>query len=1053
MSAHPVAVTSACLPLLLLMSTTVGSAQQNVVYDTALYNALEYRMIGPHRGGRVTAVAGIAGQPLTFLMGSTGGGVWITRDAGEDWENISDDAFAVSSIGAIDVAPSDHNVIYVGTGSACIRGNVSTGRGVYRSNDGGKNWSFVGLRDAGQIGDLVVHPQDPDLVYLAALGHPFGPNPMRGVFRSRDGGANWEKVLFVSDSTGAVSLAMNPDNPRILYAGMWRAERKPWTLISGAREGGIYRSVDGGDSWEGLEGGLPQGVIGKTAVAVSPANPDRVWALIEGEGRSGGLYRSDDGGESWRRINGDRRLRQRAWYYTHLHADPLDENTVYVLNTGLLKSVDEGKSFEAIRVPHGDVHALWINPNDPDYMIVGNDGGAQVTLDGGRSWSTMYNQPTAELYSVTVDNEFPYRVYGPQQDNSTITVPSWTGGGVSPEQFWYSVGGCESGPVALHPDHPNIIYSGCYGGTIDRVNVETGQERNVLIYPQLQLGQAPRDLKYRFQWNAPIVVSPHDPNVVYHGSQYVLRTTDGGQTWETISPDLTTNTAAHQDYAGEPITKDNTGIEVFNTVFTIVVSPHDANTLWVGTDDGRVHITRDGGGSWTEITPSGLPRFGTVDAIEVSPHQPGRAYIAVHAYRLDDYSPYIFKTNDYGASWQRLTDGRNGIPADYPVRVVREDPDRQGLLYAGTEFGLFVSFDDGAHWQSLQLNLPVTPVMDLAVHHQDLVVATQGRSFWILDDLTPLHQIDREMASEAVWLFDPRDPYRVDIGGGFGEDWPEYPREGAWIFYNLREPLPDEITLEILDGDGEVVQTFTSDSAKAREEDTPALPAEAGMNRFVWNLRYPAVDEVDDAVVWGFTGGPLAMPGKYSARVTAGETSQTREFEVLADPRREDVTAEAYQAQFEMAVAIRDTLNSVYDAIRTIRSVREQAKSTVSHAVEAGQEEDLKAQADSIAAKLTDIEQGLMQTKNESRQDPLNFPPRLDNQFAYLYGYVAGPNDQPTEGAHTRFQDLNQEWSELRDRLDTVLRTDVAALNQLLQERGVDNIIIPRQGEPQRAGS
>jgi len=1019
-------------------------AQSNVTYDTALYDALEYRMIGPHRGGRATAVAGIVGKPYAYLQGSTGGGVWLTEDAGESWENISDGSFSVASIGAIDVAAADHNVIYVGTGSACIRGNVSTGRGVYRSTDAGKTWSFVGLEDAGQIGDLIVHPTDPDVVYLAALGHPFGANPTRGVFRSRDGGRSWDKVLFISDSTGFVSLSMNPDNPRILFAGSWRAERKPWTLISGAREGGIYRSVDGGDSWERLAGGLPTGVIGKTAVAVSPVNPERVWALVEAEGKDGGLYRSDDGGDTWRRINGDRRLRQRAWYYTHLHADPQDENTVYVLNTALLKSIDAGRSFESVRVPHGDVHDLWLNPDNPDYMVVGNDGGAQVTLNGGTTWSTMYNQPTAELYSVTVDNQFPYRVYGPQQDNSTITVPAWSGGGVSPEQFWHSVGGCETGPVAMHPDHPNIIYSGCYGGTIDRVNLETQQERNVLIYPQLQLGQAPRDLEYRFQWNAPIVVSPHDPEVVYHGSQYVHRTTDGGQTWETISPDLTTNTAAHQDFAGEPITKDNTGVEVFNTVFTIVVSPHDPNTLWVGTDDGRVHITRDGGGSWSEITPRGLPRYGTVDAIEVSPHQPGRAYIAVHAYRLDDFSPYVFRTNDYGGSWQRLTDGRNGIPADHPVRVVREDPDRQGLLYAGTEFGLFVSFDDGARWQSLQLNLPVTPVTDLAVQRKDLVVATQGRSFWILDDLTTLHQLDREMAREQVWLFDPRDPYRVDIGGAFRPRWPDYPREGVWIFYHLASATDGELTLEILDADGDVVKSFTSDSATAREAGDPALPQETGQNRFVWNLRYPGVDEVDDAVVWGFTGGPKAVPGTYRARLVVGDVSQTREFEVLKDPRQENVTQQDLEAQFELAVAIRDTLSEVYEAIRTIRSVREQVKSVATYAEKAGAGEDLKARSDSIARKLTDIEEQLMQTKNESNQDPLNFPPQLDNQFAYLYGYVAGPDARPTAGAFTRFDDLNGQWGELRDQLTSVLSTEVAAFNRQLAERGVENVIVPR---------
>ncbi len=774
----PSAPASACPPtvavvLLLAASPTALVAQARGEepeprHPTALYEGMDWRMVGPFRGGRSTAVSGIPGAEDSFLMGTTGGGLWRTDDAGASWTNLTDEQLEVAPVGAVAAAPSDPSVIYVGTGSACIRGNVSTGRGMYRSLDGGDTWTFAGLPEAGQIGDLAVHPRNPDLVYVAALGHAFGPNPERGVYRSRDGGDTWEKVLFLNDSTGAVDLAMNPTNPREIYAGMWRAERKPWTLISGGEAGGVYKTVDGGETWEKLTGGLPTGVVGKVGVTVSPARPDRVWALIEAE-PDGGVYRSDDRGETWTRTNDENKLRQRAWYYTHIHADPADENTVYALNTGFYRSVDGGRTFEEIEVPHGDVHDLWVSPADPKRMVVANDGGAQVSVNGGRSFSTMYNQPTAELYDVIVDNQFPYRLYGSQQDNTGISVPAWSSSNtLHPFQRWLYPSSCETGPIALHPDRPEVIYGGCYGGAINRLEVEKDQRRNVILYPQLQLGQAAADLRYRFQWVAPIVVSPHDPSVVYHASQRVHRTTDGGMTWETISSDLTTDTPEHQTRAGEPINADVTGVEIYNTIFSLVVSPHDPGTIWVGSDDGLVHVSRDGGERWDEVTPGAMPELATVDEIEVSPHRAGKAYVAVHRYRLDDFRPYVYRTADFGASWTLLTDGENGIPGDHPVRTVREDPDREGLLYAGTEFGVFVSFDDGRRWQPLQLDLPVTPVTGMRVHRKDLVVSTQGRSFWILDDLSPLHEIaDRgdEIAGARSWLYPPRDAYRVNTSG------------------------------------------------------------------------------------------------------------------------------------------------------------------------------------------------------------------------------------------------------------------------------------------------
>ncbi|MBI4538380.1 MAG: glycosyl hydrolase [Gemmatimonadetes bacterium] len=1021
---------------------------------------MRYRMIGPHRGGRSTAVAGIAEQPETYFMGSTGGGVWRTDNAGEPWANVSDGFFAAGSIGAIDVADSDRHVIYVGTGSACIRGNVSTGRGLYRSVDGGKTWTFAGLRDAGQIGDIIVHPRDANVVYVAALGHAFGPSSERGVFRSRDGGKTWEKVLFISDSTGFVDLAMNPRNPRELYATAWRAERKPWVIISGAQEGGLWKSVDGGDTWGKLGGGLPTALVGKIGVAVSPADPERVWALIEAPDGKGGIYRSEDAGETWTQVNTDRDLQQRAFYFMHIEADPQDPSTLYVMNGGLYRSVDAGKTFQPVQVPHGDVHGLWINLLDPRKMIVANDGGAQVTLDGAETWSTMLNQPTAELYAVAVDNLFPYRVYGAQQDNSTITVPSWTAAGIDPIQFWYSVGGCETGPVALHPDHPNLIYAGCYGGVIERANLETQEVRRVMVYPQLQLGTPAKDLRERFQWNSPIVVSPHDPKVVYQASQRIHRSTDGGMTWETISPDLTTNNPAHQECGGRPITCEGSGVEIYNTVFALVVSPHSPETLWAGTDDGRIHVTRDGGRTWTELTPPEMPPLGTVNRIEVSPHRPGKVYLAVHRYRLDDFRPYVFKTEDSGGSWKLLTDGRNGIPADHPVRVVREDPDREGLLYAGTEFGLFVSFDDGAHWQSLQLNLPVTPITDLKVHRRDLVVATQGRSFWILDDLTPLHQLTREVAAARRHLFTPRDAHRVSGRRLRTGRWPENPPSGAVIYYYFAGEPTGEVTLEILDERGQVVRRFSgrakAETAQARQSrgapgpDTNAS-ADAGANRFVWDLMTEPVRVVEGATSGtdgGYTGGVKVVPGTYQVHLSAGDWSQTRPFRVLKDSRLADVTQANLEEQYHLALAIRDTLNRVYDAIRRIRSVREQLKHVARRLAEAGgaDNKSLTAPADSIAEKLTAIEEGLIQTKSESPLDPINFQPRLDHQMGYLYGSVTSPDGRPTRGAYQRFEDVNREWATLSSRLEEVIARDIAGFNALLRERAVPSIIVSRQG-------
>jgi photosystem II stability/assembly factor-like uncharacterized protein len=1022
----------------------------NEVYNPALFDGMEYRMVGPYRGGRSTAVAGIPDRPHVFFQGTTGGGVWQTKDAGQTWANVSDGYFG-GSIGAVAVAQSDPNVIYVGTGSACIRGNTSTGRGAYKSDDGGKSWKFIGLRETGQIGSIAVHPANAGLVYVAALGHPFGKNPERGVYRSSDGGATWENVLFLNDSTGAVDLALNPGNPREIYAGIWRAERNPWTLISGALEGGVYKSRDGGDTWEKLAGGLPDGMVGKVGVTVSPANTDRVWALIEAE-PDGGVYRSDDGGETWQRVNSENKLRQRAWYYTHLMADPKDEHTVYALNTGMYRSVDGGETFESIPVPHGDVHDLWINPHDPHTMIVADDGGAQVSVTGGASWSSYYNQPTAELYDVVVDNAFPYRLYGAQQDNTTISIPAWTSSNtLHAKEHWDFPGGCETGPVALHPDHPSVIYAGCYGGNIDRYDLNLDQRRNVLLYPQAQAGDAAKNLRYRFQWVSPMVVSPHDPNVVYHASQFVHRSRDGGMTWRTLSPDLTTNTAAHQDFAGGPINHDITGVEIYNTVFSLAVSPHTPDVIWAGSDDGRVHMSRDGGGNWTDVTPRDMPQYGTVDGIDISPHQPGQALVAVQRYRLDDFAPYIFRTRDYGESWDLITDGENGIPGDYFVRAVREDPDRAGLLYAGTEFGMFVSFNDGRNWQSLQLNLPVTPITGMEVRHKDLVLSTQGRSFWVLDDVTPLHQLVNQLAEAAVHLYQPRDAFRMNVAGASGETAPERLAGNAFIHFYLAQEPTMAVSLEILDAGGTVARRFISDTAAARKNREQTLNADAGMNRVAWDIMYQGPETPEGVVVWGFNGGVKAPPGTYQARLTVGGDVQTRSFEVMKDPRLTEVTQADFDAQFDLAIAIRDTLTHIYTAIEHIRSVKEQAHSLAQRANDAGRGEELIELADSLAARLGAIEQKLTQVKNQSNQDPLRFAPMLDNQFVAVYEYVTGVDayryggaeGRPTEGAYARFQDLNAEWTALQTELHTIMMSQIQPFNDAVERLGLTGIVMP----------
>ena len=1054
------------LPLLLCLVTALGvSAGQaataqagrdaDAVVDPKLYDGLAYRSLEFTRGGRATAVAGVAGEPLVYYFGATGGGVWKTTDAGLTWRNVSDGFFGVGSIGAIAVAPSDPNVVYVGTGSACPRGNISVGDGLYRSTDGGKSWSKQ-LSLVGQVGKIAVHPHDPDTAWAAVLGNIFGPSRERGVYRTTDGGATWQKVLYVDEDTGAVDIEVDPNNPRILLASVWTAERKPWTIDSGSAQDGVYRSRDGGATWQKLAGGLPTGIVGKTSVAISPANGERMWVLAEADGDQGGVYRSDDGGDHWRRVNKERKLLQRAWYYIHIYADPQDADTVYALNTGFYKSTDGGRTFDTqIRVPHGDNHDLWINPDDPRIMIESNDGGANVSFTGGEAWTHQRNQPTAQIYRVTVDGRHPYRVYGAQQDNSTVRLSSRPGGGFGGGGFgadFDSVGGGESGHIAVDPRTDEVVYAGSYGGTITRRDMLTGLTENVRAYPESQTGQQALDMKYRFQWNAPIRISPHDPEIVYHTSQYVHRTRDGGRTWEVISPDLTTNDPETQGYSGKPITRDNTGVEVFNTIFAFEESPLVRGLLWAGTDDGRVWVSRDDGGNWSEITPPGMPARGTVNTIDVSAHAPGRIHIAVHRYRENDFRPYIFRTDDYGAHWQLLTDGNNGIPADHWVRVVREDPDRRGLLYAGTEFGMYVSFDDGAHWQSLQLNLPVTPVTDLQIHRGDLVVATQGRGFWILDDMTPLRQLTDEVTSARAWLFSPRKAYRAGNLGPARID-----------FYFEQEP-EGEVTLQVLNSAGEVVfETKGRAGDKGPQQPQQGffaslfggrgarLSVKKGFNRFAWNLREKGPEIPADVTLWGFAPGRQVPPGSYTVRLSAGDWSQERTLEVDINPKS-GVTEEDLRLQYELLGKIGARIDELYDGLRTLRDVKKQAADAVARLKKAGvAADDVAAAQKALDDKLSAIEQKLTQVKSKSSQDPINFPPMLDNQFVTLYGYVlggfGGSDNRPTDGAYERLADLEPQLQELLGQLDGVLATDLPAFNELVAAKKIPAVVVKREGQ------
>ncbi len=1005
-------------------------------------DVLKWRSIGPHRGGRVVAVTGHPVKRDVFYFGGTGSGVWKTEDGGDTWKNCSDGFFKTGSVGAITVSAADPTVVYVGMGEACLRGNISHGDGVYKSVDGGKTWRHMGLADTRHIPRIRVHPRNSDIVYVAALGHAFGPNKERGVFRSMDGGKTWKNILFRSENAGAVDLVLGPGNPRVLYAAFWEVRRYPWGFEGGGPGSAIYKSSDGGDTWKDISKspGLPRGIMGRIGLSISEAQPERVWAIIEAE--KSGVFRSEDGGDNWKLVSTDPNLLQRPWYYHHIKADPVDPDTVYVMNVGFWKSTDGGKRFERIRTPHGDNHDLWIDPKDPGRMIEGNDGGATVSFNGGKSWSSIYNQPTAQFYHVTTDSRFPYRVYGAQQDNSTISVPSRSARGAITERDWYYVGGCESGYIAVHPDKPDIVYAGCYGGSLSRYDHKAGRSWDISVWPENPMGWGAKELKYRFQWTFPILFSPHDPGVLYVAGNHVFRSATEGRSWETISPDLTRNDKGKMGPSGGPLTHDNTSVEYYCTIFSLAESPVEKGLLWAGSDDGLIHISRDGGKSWANVTPGKkiMPEWSLISIIEPSRFRAGTAYVAATRYKLDDYRPYLYVTTDYGKSWKKIV---TGIPVNAFTRVIRQDPNRENFLYVGTETGIYFSKDGGKGWKSLQFNLPVTPIHDLVVHENDLVVGTHGRSFWILDDLTLLYQVMEMVSGEPVFLFKPRKTVR--FRGWYREKVVNAGRSlpvGVMVNYYFREKPSEKekVVLTFLDASGEEIRSYVP---KPKRKGEPVVPVKAGVNRFVWNMRYPPAREVKGAVFWGGSSvEPVAVPGSYGVRLTVGDRVYERSFELVGDPNLL-VTREGYEAQFRFLMEIREKLSGVHDAVNEIRGIREQVKWVMDRTKKKPYFEKLEGMAKVLGEKLKLVEDELIQHRAKARQDLLNYPIKLNNKLSALgAGVVQYSEGAPTAQALEVFKYLSLKVDEQLGCLDKVIEEDVSAFNRLVMELEVPAVIL-----------
>ena len=951
-------------------------AQQ--VPNVKSYDALQWRLVGPHRGGRADGVTGVPGSNKNYYFASTGGGVWKTLDAGKSWKSVSDGFFG-GSIGAVAVAESDTSVVYAGGGEKTVRGNVSFGYGVWRSGDAGKTWQRAGLDKSRFVSRLRIHPTNPDVVYAAVLGDIFKPDANRGVFKTTDGGQSWEKVLFASDVAGAVDLILDPKNPEIIYVTTWDLKRTPYSLESGGLNSKLYKSTDGGKNWVDLtkNEGFPKGLLGIMGITVSPINSNRLYAIIENE--NGGVFSSTDAGKTWTKTNEDRSLRQRAWYYTRIFADTQNEETVYVLNVSYHKSTDGGKTFKSANAPHGDHHDLWIDPANSQRMIIADDGGAQVSEDGGATWSSEMNQPTSQFYRVTTDNSFPYRIYGAQQDNSTLRIRHRNDGYSITESDWEPTAGGESGWIAPDPLDNDIVYGGSYGGYLTRENHRTGTSRSVNVYPNNPMGHGAEDMKYRFQWNFPIFFSPHDPKMLYTTSNQFHRSTNEGQSWEVFSPDLTRNDKSKLGSSGGPITKDNTSVEYYATIFTAAESLLKKGVIWAGSDDGLVHVTQNNGVSWENVTPSEMPEWLQINSIEASPFDPAEAYFAATGYKSGNFEPYLYKTQDYGKTWTKIT---TGIDAEHFTRVVRADPVKRGMLYAGTETGMYYSKNDGASWHSLQLNLPIVPITDLTIKENNLIAATQGRSFWIIDDLTVLHQAEPGIENKALHLFKPQDSYRMDgvkrTSATAGTNRPG----GVLVYYFLKEKPKQELRIEFLGAQNEVLRSF---STKGINGDT--LKVKEGSNEFNWNLRLESAEGFDGLIMWAANlRGPKVIPGQYKVRMTLDGMTQEESFKVLADPRYESTQVDL-EEQFDFLVGVRDKLTETHQTIKLIRFYRAEMDSM------AKKPKNLKL----ILAEMDEIEKTLYQTQNKSGQDPLNFPIRLNNKLAHLSSVVGNGDYRPTD--------------------------------------------------------
>lgn len=1030
--------------LLLLSSATflvAGAQKKNIAQpvpshaDDVLLKKVEYRLVGPWRGGRSGAVTGSYRNRNTFYFGATGGGVWKTTDGGSNWKNISDKYFG-SSIGAVAVAPSDDNIIYVGEGENTMRGNVSEGLGgMWRSDDAGKTWKNLGLKDTRHIIRIIIHPRDPNTVWIAAMGHLFGPNEDRGVFKTTDGGRTWKKTLYINNQTGISDLVIDPGNPAVFYAGSWRLIRTPYSLESGGEGSGLWRSTDGGDTWTNISSkkGLPKGVWGIVGVAIAPSNTDKIYALIEN--KDGGLFVSDNSGENWTLASNNNDIRQRAWYYTKVFVNPQDENTVYCPNVGFMVSRDGGRNFRFVNTPHGDHHDLWIDPADGQRMIVADDGGAQISFDGGNDWSTYENQPTAQIYRVSTDNAFPYRILGAQQDNSTIRIRYRTYGSSIGQNDWEPTAGAESGYVVADPLNPEVVYGGNYGGYLSRLDHKTGENRAISVWPDNPMGAGADVQKYRFQWNFPIFFSPHNPKRLYCAGNALFVTENEGASWEQISPDLTTNDKSRQASSGGPITQDNTSVEYYCTIFTAAESPLEKDLLWTGSDDGIVSVSRNGGKNWDNVTPKDCPKWMMWNCIETDPFKKGAAYIVGTRYKSDDFAPYIYKTEDYGKNWKLIT---NGIPRLHFTRVLRADHKRPGLLYAGTEYGMYISYDDGANWRSFQLNLPIVPVTDLTIKNNDLIVATQGRAFWVIDDLTMVQKNDLSLVSKNLYIFPPNEAYRIP-----GPD-PRFaafqrspvnaganPPNGAVINFYCREVTDStKASLSIYDRNHKLVKTYSTNSKENPLEIT------RGVNRFVWNLRYPDGEKIDGMILWnGVPSGIIAPPGNYYFTLKVNQDSAEDKFVLSADPNYK-CTQQEYEAQFDFLQEVMGKFNEVQKGIKDIRTLRGQINDFV-----ARQGKDCPAEirqlADSVNKKLGAIEEALYQTRARSGQDVLNYPIRLNDKLAGVFDAANSGNMPPSKQVRDVYATLAAQCNQQLDQLKSVREREIADFNKLIREKSL----------------